>query len=69
MVQKFINLMQNSETVVTPLCLGNISKDFSVDNMKKIGLNGYVYDFSVDYDPIAVDDILNIHKYLMEKTI
>ena len=24
--------------------LGNISKDFSVDNMKKTGLNGYVYD-------------------------
>ena len=23
------------EIVVTPLCLGNISKDFSVDNMKK----------------------------------
>ena len=46
----------------------NISKDFSVDNMKKnIGLNGYVYDFSVDYDAIAVDGILEIHKYLMEK--
>ena len=44
----------------------NISKDFSVDNMKKTGLNGYVYDFSVDYDAIAVDDILDIHKYLME---
>ena len=26
-----------------------------------------VYDFSVDYDAIAVDDILNIHKYLMKK--
>ena len=25
------------------------------------------YDFSVDYDAIAVDDILDIHKYLMEK--
>ena len=25
----------DSETVATPLCLGNISKDFSVDNMKK----------------------------------
>ena len=24
---------------------------------KKAGLNGYVYDFSVDYDAIAVDDI------------
>ena len=58
---------KDSETVATPLCLGNISKDFSVDNMKKTGLNGYVYDFSVDYDPIAVDDILDTHKYLMKK--
>ena len=56
-----------SETVATPLCLGNISKDWSVDNMKKTGFNGYVYDFSVDYDAIAVDDILDIHKYLMKK--
>ena len=30
--------------------------------MKKAGLNGYVYDFNA----IAVDDILNIHKYLMK---
>ena len=43
-------------------------KRLSVDNMKKkTGLNGYVYDFSVDYDAIAVDDILDTHKYLMEK--
>ena len=34
--------------------------------MKKAELNGYVYDFSVDYD-IAVDDILDIYKYLMKK--
>ena len=60
---------KDSEIVVTPLCLGNISKDFSVDNMKEAGINGYVYDFSFNYDAIAVDDILNIHKYLMEKTI
>ena len=38
-----------------PLCLGNISKDFSVNNMKKTGLNGYVYDFSVDYNAIALN--------------
>ena len=49
-----------SETVATPLCLGNISKDWSVDNMKDSGLNGYVYDFSVDYDAVAVDDIKDI---------
>ena len=35
--------------------------------MKKTGLNDYVYDFSVDYDAIEVDDILDIHKYLMKK--
>ena len=35
--------------------------------MKKTRLNGYVYDFSVDYDDTAVDDILDIHKYLMKK--
>ena len=59
---------KDSEIVATPLCIGNISKDFSVDNMKNTGLNGYVYDFSVDYDAIAVDNKLDIHKYLMEKS-
>ena len=33
---------------------------------KKTGLNGYVDDFSADYNAIAVDDILDIHKYLMK---
>ena len=55
------------EIVASPLYLGNISKDWSVDNMKKTGFNGYVYDFSVDYDATDVDDILDIRKYLMKK--
>ena len=42
-------------------------KDFCVDNMKNTGLNGYVYDFSVEYDAIAVTDILDILKYLMKR--
>ena len=58
---------KDSETATTPLCLGNISKNFSVDNMKKTELNEYVYDFSIDYDAIVVDDMLDIQKYLMEK--
>ena len=58
---------KDSEIVATPLCLGNISKDWSVDNIKKTGFNGYVYDFSVDYDATDVDDIKDIHKYLMKK--
>ena len=58
---------KDSEIIASPLCLGNISKDRSLDNMKKTGFTGYVYDFSVDYDPFAVDDIKAIHKYLMKK--
>ena len=57
----------DSEILVVPICLENISKDWSEDNMKRIGFTGYVYDFSVDYEAIAVDDIENIHKYLMKK--
>ena len=37
------------EFVATPLYLGIISTDWTVDNMKRTGLNGYVYDFSVDF--------------------
>ena len=39
MVQKFINLRQKilkSEIVAAPLCLGKISRDWSVDSMKNI---------------------------------
>ena len=54
---------------VTPyeLCLGNISKGWSKANMKKTGLKGCVYNFSVDYDAIEASDILHIQKYLIEK--
>ena len=58
---------KNPEIVAAPLCLGNISKDWSVDNIKKTGFNGYVYDFSIDYDATVLDDIVDIHKYLMKK--
>ena len=59
---------KDSEIVSSPLCLGNISKDWSTDNMKRSVFTGYVYDVNVDYEAIAVDDIKNIYKYLMEKT-
>ena len=35
--------------------------------MKNTGSNGYVYDFSLDYDTITVDDISDMHKYLTKK--
>ena len=58
---------KDSEIAAYPLCLGNISKNWSVDNVKKTRLKGYVIDFSVDYDAIAVSDIIDIHNYLMKK--
>ena len=58
---------KDAEIVGYPLCLRIISKVFSVDNMKKTGFNGYVYDFNDDYDAISDADILDIHKYLMKK--
>ena len=51
---------KDSEVVASPLCLGNISKDWSTDNMKKTGFNGYVYDFRKDSDAADVDDIKDI---------
>ena len=60
---------KDSEIVAKPLCLDNISKDWSTDNVKKTGLTGYVYDFSADYNAIAVDDVKDIHNYLLKKII
>ena len=37
--------------------------------MKKTGLTGYVYDFSADYNVVTLDDIKDIHNYLMKKMI
>ena len=53
---------KDSEIVATPLCLRNISKDQSTDNLKRAGFNGYIYDFSVDYEATDVDDIKDIQQ-------
>ena len=58
---------KDSEILAYLLCLGNISKGWSRDNMKKAGFNGYIYDFSTDYNSIGANDIKDIHKYLMKK--
>ena len=42
-------------------------KIFPADNMKKVELYEYVYDFSVDCDSTDVADNLDIHKYFMVK--
>ena len=62
---------KDSEIVANPLCLGNISKDWSTNNMKKTGLNGYVYKFNVDYNDFGVGNLDKavpfVHNYLMAK--
>ena len=58
---------KDSEIISYSLCLGSISKDWTNDNMKKTGFNGYIYDFSTDYKAIPTSDIVDIHKYLMKK--
>ena len=55
------------EIVASQLCLGNMSKDWSIDNVKKTEFIGSVYDFIVDYNVTDVDYRKDIHKYLMKK--
>ena len=52
------------------LCLGNSSKDFTINNIKKkkIGLAVIVNIFSVDFNPIDTNNIFYIHKYFMKGT-
>ena len=57
---------KDSKITAYPLCLENISKGWLVYNLKKTGLKGYVYGFSIYNDDIAVSDILDIHKHLMK---
>ena len=58
---------KDSEILAYSLCLGNISKDWSQDTMKEAGFNGYIYDFSTDYNGVTISDIQNIYRYLMKK--
>ena len=53
--------VKDSEIKKYPFCVGNISKDFTANNMKKTGLDGYVYEFSVDYNIIDTSNIIDIH--------
>ena len=58
---------KDSEIVTSPLCLGNISKDWSVDNMNRTGFTSYIYDFGADYNAIEVNNIKDNHKHLMDR--
>ena len=59
---------KNSEIKDYVLCLGNISKDFTIDNMKKSRIKRSCKIFFADFNPIDTNDILDTHKYLMKIT-
>ena len=67
MAQKFTNLKQKIPRLLQPSYVKETFERIGQETIwKKTGFNAYVYDFSVDYDAIAVDYILDI-KYLMKK--
>ena len=59
---------KEKDSEIKPYLLCNIPKDFTLDNMKKTGLKGNVWAFSVEYNPVNISDILDIHKCLMKET-
>ena len=50
------------------MCLGNVPKYFTINNMKNTGIKGVVNPFPVDFNPIDNNDVLDILKNLMKKT-
>ena len=60
--------VKDSEIKDYALCLGNISKDFTIHIMKKNRIKGVLNFFSIDFNPIDTNDILDIHKYLAKRT-
>ena len=67
MAQKFITLNQKILKFLHIHCAQETYQNIGQWIRKKTGLKGYVYGFSTDYNYIPVSNILDIHKYLMEK--
>ena len=65
--KEVIKFKTKDQNVSGKLSLGNISADFNQADRKSAGIYGYVYDFSVDYNAIAVDGMLDTDKCLMKK--
>ena len=60
--------IKNSEIKNYALCLGNISKDFKIDSMKKSNMKRSFKNVFVDFNLIDITNILDVHKYLMKRT-
>ena len=58
---------KDSDIKLYPLCLGNISKIFTINNMKETGLKGNGYGISLDYNTIDTNSMLDIHRCQWKK--
>ena len=58
---------KDSELKDCTLCLGNISKNFTINNLKKTGLKGTLKVFSVNYNAIDTNGTLDMYKCLIKK--
>ena len=60
---------KDDQIVKEILCLGNISDDWTAANAQRTELWGEKFDFAVDYTSTNIDDIYNVHRYLMKNII
>ena len=68
LMQQYQFKAKNTKIKPYPLCLGNISTGFTIDNIKKTALKGTVLFLSVDYNPINTSYILDIPRFLIGET-
>ena len=59
-------IMENTLKLNIIHCLGNVSKDFAINNMRRTVLKEGVKFFPVGFNPIDTNNILDVHKYLMK---
>ena len=59
---------KDSEIKDYTLCLGNISKEFAINNIKKNSIKRKCEIFSFNFNPIDTNDILDVHRYIMKRT-
>ena len=64
MLQKCINSKQETLKKNYTLYLGNISKEFKINNTKTNRIKGK-FNFFV-FNPIDTNNVLDIHRYLMK---
>ena len=59
---------KDDQIINAKICLGNLSKEWTMSESEKTEVYGNIYDFVVDYRAINdVKPIYDMHRYLMTK--